>query len=69
MLTSSYLPLLALALFLPAATPEPSAPLSPRATIGHYNGNLGINTASTTIKDPTGRPQYLTNMTPISEVA
>ncbi|MEQ1892578.1 MAG: hypothetical protein ABL998_08565 [Planctomycetota bacterium] len=44
MLTSSFLPLLTLALFLPAAKPEPAAPLSPRATIGHYNGNLGINT-------------------------
>ena len=53
MLSSSFLPLLALTLFLPAATPEPSAPLSPRATIGHYNGNLGINTPlwSTVIGD------------------
>jgi hypothetical protein len=30
--------------------------------------NLGIDTASTTIVDPTGRPQYLSNMPPIREL-
>ena len=30
--------------------------------------NLGIDPASTTISDPTGRPQYLTKMDPISEL-
>ncbi len=30
--------------------------------------NLGIDTSSTTISDPTGRPQYLTTMDPIAEV-
>jgi len=45
MLSSSSLSLLALGLLLPSAAPEPAAPLTPRATIGHYNGNLGINTA------------------------
>jgi len=30
--------------------------------------NLGINTSSTTINDPAGRPQYLTTMDPITEV-
>ena len=30
--------------------------------------NLGIDPRSTTIKDPTGRPQYLTKMDPIAEV-
>jgi len=43
MLASHALALLAAGLFL---HPAPSAPtaLSPRALIGHYNGNLGINT-------------------------
>jgi hypothetical protein len=30
--------------------------------------NLGIDTSSTTITDPTGRPQYLTTMDPIREL-
>ncbi len=30
--------------------------------------NLGIDPGTTTIKDPTGRPQYLTTMDPIAEV-
>ena len=30
--------------------------------------NLGIDVNSTTIKDPAGRPQYLTKMGPISEL-
>jgi hypothetical protein len=30
--------------------------------------NLGIDTATTTIKDPAGRPQYLTMMDPIAEL-
>ena len=30
--------------------------------------NLGIDTGRTTIKDPAGRPQYLTTMEPIAEV-
>ncbi len=30
--------------------------------------NLGINTATTTINDPSGRPQYLTTMDPIAEL-
>ncbi|MBC8354366.1 MAG: DUF1501 domain-containing protein [Planctomycetes bacterium] len=30
--------------------------------------NLGIDTNFTTIKDPTGRPQYLTTMDPITEI-
>lgn len=43
MLTSRVLPLLTGALFLSATPPAPPA-LTPRALIGHYNGNLGINT-------------------------
>jgi hypothetical protein len=35
------------------------------ATLYH---NLGIDTASTTIKDPSGRPQYLVEMPPIEEL-
>ena len=35
------------------------------ATLYH---NLGINTASTTIRDPTGRPQYLVEHSPIREL-
>ena len=31
--------------------------------------NLGIDTSATTIQDPTGRPRYLTTMSPIAEVA
>ena len=31
--------------------------------------NLGIDTRTTTIKDPAGRPQYLTAMDPIAEVS
>lgn len=31
--------------------------------------NLGINSEATTILDPTGRPQYLTQMAPIRELA
>lgn len=48
MLSSSTVFLLGAALFLhPVAAPAPAAPapLSPRALIGHYNGNAGINTA------------------------
>lgn len=45
MLSSTTLPLIAASLCLSAATPEPAAPLTPRALIGHYNGNTGINTA------------------------
>ena len=30
--------------------------------------NLGINTSTTTLKDPSGRPQYLTMMDPIAEL-
>jgi hypothetical protein len=35
------------------------------ATLYH---NLGIDTANTTIADPTGRPQYLVDHDPISEL-
>jgi hypothetical protein len=30
--------------------------------------NLGIDVLTTTIKDPAGRPQYLSNMQPIKEL-
>ena len=33
-----------------------------------YN-NLGIDPRTTTISDPSGRPQYLTQMDPIAEVS
>ena len=35
------------------------------ATLYH---NLGIDTSATTVVDPTGRPQYLTQMDPIAEL-
>ena len=30
--------------------------------------NLGVDTRNTTLRDPTGRPQYLTKMDPIHEL-
>jgi len=43
LLCSSTIAALALG-WMSRVTPAPAAPVSPRATIGHYNGNTGVNT-------------------------
>jgi hypothetical protein len=45
-----------------------SRPVHVQEVVATLYHNLGIDTASTTIKDPTGRPQYLVEQGPISEL-
>ena len=45
-----------------------SRPVHVQEVVATLYHNLGIDTASTTIQDPTGRPQYLVEHPPISEL-